>query len=132
MDDFDIVMNSLKRIARPGAYFIAIEPNNGNPLIQFLRKIRQKIDPHYSPLQHYFSKAELSAILERAGLEEVRVTFHGYVSPPFAEVVLNPQYIFLPVVKLLVLFDKKLQRWMPGFLRSLSWDLMVFAQFPEE
>ena len=132
VDDIDRIMVGLKRIAKPGAYFIAIEPNNGNIFIQFFRKIRQKIDPQYSHLQHYFSRAELLELLDRANMKEVNVTYHGYVSPPFAEIVLNPQFIFLPVVKFLVFLDEIILRWAPPFFRPLSWNLIVFARFPED
>lgn len=42
VDDIDKVMTGLRQIAKPGAYFIAIEPNNGNALIQLVRKIGKR------------------------------------------------------------------------------------------
>ena len=47
MTDFDEIFRVFKKVAKPGANLVAIEPQRENPLIQLLRKIRMKINPGY-------------------------------------------------------------------------------------
>lgn len=53
-------------------------------------------------------------------MKEVKIIYHSYLSPPLAEVVLYPQFIFMPISKLIVFFDEFLFRLAPNFLRPLS------------
>ena len=64
MTEIDVVMESLKRIAKPGAYFVALEPQRGNPIVQLMRWLRGKIDRSYSESQRYFNRKELYDLAE--------------------------------------------------------------------
>jgi len=130
MTEMDAIMGALQRIARPGAAFVALEPNRGNPLIMGLRRIRQKIDAAYSEDQRYFSRRELIELLERHRFCEIQVQYQGYVSPPFAEVMLRPQLIFALLSRMAVAVDHALDSHLPGALRFLSWNLLAQARFP--
>jgi SAM-dependent methyltransferase len=130
VDDVGPVLASLTRIARPGAAFVAMEPNRANPLIQLLRWLRARLDGDYSQYQRFFSRRELKDLLEAAGLEKVDVEYQGYCSPPFAQVVLRPQWLFAPLARLAVRCDRAMQKWLPAALRPLSWNLLARATFP--
>src|SRR5262245_20590611 len=88
------VMLSLQQLAKPGAWFIAREPQSANPLIQLLRKLRMRLDPSYSRQQTFFSRREIVALLEAGGLESVEARYQGFLTPPMAQVALHPQAIF--------------------------------------
>jgi SAM-dependent methyltransferase len=94
------VFNSLKAIAKSGAYIIAIEPQRANPIVQFLRWFRGILDRSYSEEQHYFSKSELHKLFDDNGLIEIETKYQGYLTPPFAQVILKPQAIFYPLAKI--------------------------------
>ncbi|MEK6644159.1 MAG: class I SAM-dependent methyltransferase [Planctomycetota bacterium] len=129
MLDVGQVMESLHRIARPGAHFVAFEPNRGNPLIQGLRRIRQRLDPSYSEDQRYFTREELRDLITGHGIKEVQVQYQGYLSTPFAEVVLRPQFVFTPLARLAQGMDLLLDNYLPGPVRFLSWNLIAWGRF---
>lgn len=130
MTELDKVFNSLKAIAKPEAYLVAIEPQRANPLVQIMRWIRGKIDKSYSEEQHYFSRSELYNILKDNGMIDVETEYQGYFTPPLAQVILNPQFIFYPLAILCVQIDKCLDRFLPGFMKFLSWNIVIRAKFP--
>jgi len=125
------VMQSLRRLAKPGAWFVAREPQRANPLIQLLRKLRMRIDPSYSSQQHFFSRSEIVTLLEAGGLEEVEARYQGYLTPPMAQVVLNPQAIFAPLAQAIVALEGVAERIMIGPLAQLSWNITVYGRFPK-
>jgi SAM-dependent methyltransferase len=125
MTELDDVMQRLTRLAKPGALFLLIEPQNGNPLIQVLRRLRTQVDASYSSEQIYFSEQELRVLVERHGLRELDVTFYGYLSTPFAQVVLNPQALTLPLSRIAVRIDEWLYRNLRGPLCRLSFNIVV-------
>jgi SAM-dependent methyltransferase len=129
MTDMDEVFRSLKRYAKPGTVLVAVEPQRGNPLIQLLRFIRGRMDGDYSEEQHFFSKEELAALFQRNGLQDVELRYHYYLTPPFAQVVFQPQAIFEPLSRLAVRGDRWLGRKMPAFLQPLSFNLIATGQF---
>lgn len=129
MLDVSHVMQSLHRIARPGSYFVAFEPNRGNPLIQGLRRMRQKLDSSYSEDQHYFTREELRDLLTVNGIKNVQVEYQGYFSTPFAEVVLRPQFLFTPLSKIAHGLDYMFDNHLPGPFRFLSWNLIAWGTF---
>ena len=131
MTELDQVFNSLKSIAKPGANLIAIEPQKANPLVQMMRWLRGKIDKSYSADQYYFSRTELHKILNDNGMCNIETEYQGYLTPPLAQVILNPQFIFYPLALLFVAIDKCLDRWFPGFLKFLSWNIVIRAKFPK-
>jgi len=131
MTDLNKVLNSLKNIANSGSCFLGIEPNRSNFFIQFLRWLRAKIDKSYSGDQHYFSKKELNELFERNGFKNIQLTYQGYFSPPFAQVIIKPAWLGVFLSHLAVRLDGFLDEKMPSFLRPLSWSIIIYAEFPK-
>jgi SAM-dependent methyltransferase len=129
--DLDILMKSLKSVVMPGAYFVAREPHRTNPIVRFLRWIRKKVDASYSEEQHFFKPSELVDLLKRNDFEDISCKFIGFFSTPFGEVILKPHWLFLRISKLMVLIDSFLEAILPHFLKSMSWDVVVRAKFPQ-
>jgi SAM-dependent methyltransferase len=88
MTDIGDVIQSLTRLAKPGADFVAIEPHRGNPIIQAMRWLRVRIDREYSGDQHFFIKPELGQILADGGLTDVELSYRSFLTQPFAQVIL--------------------------------------------
>jgi ubiquinone/menaquinone biosynthesis C-methylase UbiE len=130
MTDITQVFYTLINIAKPGANFVAIEPNRGNLLIQLLRQIRAKLDKGYSEEQHYFLADELKDLIAAGGLTDIAVVPEGYFSPPLAQVIINPQLLSAPVSSMLVAMDRFLDNRNSRFWLSLSWNLVARGRFP--
>ncbi len=129
MTDLDEVMAQLVAIAKPGAHFVAIEPQNGNPLVQFMRWVRGKIDKGYSTDQIFFSEDELVTLFRRHGVNDLAVAFQGFTTPPFAQVILNPQALFVPLSRLAIGLDGWLHRYLRGPLQKLSFNIVLTGTF---
>ena len=132
MTELGAVMESLKHIAKDEAYFVAIEPNRANPMIQAMRWVWGRINTAYSRDQKYFSKQELYNLLSRHKMRDISVEFQGFFTPPFAQVVLNPQFLSVPASNAAIFLDKILDRYLPSFLKFLSWNIVIRAKFPAE
>lgn len=132
MTELNEVMAHLVQIARPGARFVVIEPQNGNPIIQRLRWLRGKIDKGYSTDQIFFSRQELAALFQRHGITRLAVAYQGYLSPPFAQVIINPQALSAPLSRLSVRIDNWLHQYLPGPLKKLSFNIVLTGGFPEQ
>lgn len=132
MTQLDHVVHSMIRMAKPGAGFVLIEPQNGNPLIQWMRRIRTKIDAGYSADQTFFSEQALRALLSRHGITELAVAYHGYLATPFAQVIINPQAISVPLSRLAIHVDRWLNRRLRGPLRKLSFNIVLTGTFPHD
>jgi SAM-dependent methyltransferase len=131
MTDLAAVFNSLKTLAKPGADFVAIEPNRGNALIQFLRELRSRLDKGYSAEQQYYIAEELYSLAESGGLLDITVDPQGYFSPPLAQVIISPQLLSVPMSYLSVLFDKVMDKGTSLLFTKLSWNLILWAKFPK-
>jgi SAM-dependent methyltransferase len=131
MTPLDEVMVSLNRIARSVAFLVAIEPQNSNPFIQTVRWIREIIDPSYSQEQIFFSTDELKNLFTRHGITELEIDFQGFLTPPFAQVIIPPQFLTAPLVRLAIGIDKWLHAHLPTGLRRLSFNVVVIGRFTE-
>lgn len=131
MTPLDDVMDSLNRIARPGAFLVVIEPQNNNPLIQVMRWTRGIIDPSYSQEQVFFSTEELKNLFTRHGITELEVDFQGFLTPPFAQVIIPPQILTAHLVRLTIRSEKWLHANMPNFLKQFSFNIVVIGRFTE-
>lgn len=129
MTDLDYAMESIARIAKPGASIVAIEAQRGNPLVQAMRRVRSLLDATYSSEQVYFSEKELRDIFTKHGITEVLFDYQGFFTPPFAEVVMNPQRIFVPISRLALKTDCWLNAHLPFFLKKLSFNIVVWGRF---
>lgn len=132
MTNLDEIFAALKKMAKPGANLVALEPQRRNPFLQLIRDLRKKIDPTYSRNQKFFKKEELEKIAKRNGLEEIRTEYQGFFSAPLAQVVLEPQFVFAPLSDLLIKLDLVLDKHWPSFLKPLSWNIALWAEFPKE
>jgi SAM-dependent methyltransferase len=124
------VMQGLRRLAKPGAWFIAREPQRANPFIQLLRRIRMRLDSSYSSQQRFFTRREIVGLLGAGGLLSVEARYQGFLTPPFAQVILYPQAIFVPLSRLVVLLEGIAEQVMIGPLAPLSWNITVYGRFP--
>ena len=129
MTELETVMLSLTRIAKPGANFVAIEPQCGNPLIQCLRWMRMQLDTNYSSDQHFFSNPELHAILDFAPMIKTRVEYQGFLTPPFGQAGVWPQIIFRPLSALARALEPLAEFICVGPLARLSWNAVCYGQF---
>ncbi len=132
MTELETVMQSLRCIAKPGAAFVAMEPQSANPVIQVLRRIRMKVDRSYSREQTFFREDELRSILEFGELQEISIEYQGFVTPPFAQVILNPQAIFAPISRLALMVEHALDAVLRGPVRKLSWNMVASGRFPDK
>ena len=130
MTDTRVVMQSLFKHAKPQAWFVALEPQSANPIIQFMRKIRMIIDKSYSKDQIFFSEKDLVRLVKDAGLSNISVEYQGYLLPPLAQVALSPQWLFTLFAKLCVFSERSVEKLMIGPLRKSSWNITVYGQFP--
>lgn len=125
LTELDEVMTELKRIAKPGCYFIAIEPLATNPLIQFMRFIRKKVDKDYSNEQHFFLPKEIFTLMNHNGLNDVKLKYFGFFSNPFSQVILDPQFIFVPLSRLFVFIDNWFLRHAQGLMQVSAWSMLI-------
>jgi SAM-dependent methyltransferase len=130
MTSLDEVFASLRRIAAPSAMFVALEPYRGNPIVQSLRYLRGKIDKAYSDEQTYFSRRELEELCTRNGLLDASTELQGFLTPPFAQVLVKPYWLTGQGSKLAVAMDSLLDRHLPEPLRWLAWNVVLRARFP--
>lgn len=132
MTELDNVMTSLLWIAKPGAFLVIREPHNRNPLIGLLRWIRGFVDVSYSQEQRFFSEQELQDLLARHGISEVTIRYHGFLSTPFAEVVIPPQAIMVPLSRLAIAIDRWIEKYAPRALQQLSFNIIAIGRFPKK
>lgn len=130
MTDLDRLFETLKEYAAPGAWFVAVEPYSGNPLIQIMRFARAKIDKGYSADQKFFSRHELNDILSRNGMREIELVNQGFFTPPFAQVIMPPQIVTAPLSRLATWLDAGMDRCLVPILGPLSWNIVIRARFP--
>jgi SAM-dependent methyltransferase len=129
MTELDEVMESLVRIARPGAYLVVIEPQNGNPILQLMRWVRGKMDPSYSCDQIYFSEQDLTDLFRGHGISDLSIDFQGFLSTPFAQVVLFPQVLSTPLSRAASRIDPWLADSLPGPLKRLSFNIVIIGRY---
>jgi SAM-dependent methyltransferase len=129
MTDIVAAMESLRALAKPGANFIAIEPQCGNPLIQVLRRVRGSVDKNYSNEQIYFDPKELDSLLAEVGMTNRNLEYQGFLTPPFSQAALRPEFIWNRLSKCAVLCEPIVEKILPKILQFLSWNVVVYAKF---
>jgi len=129
MTELEDVIASLAGIAKPGAFLVAREPQNGNPLIQMMRRIRGIIDPTYSRGQIFFSEQALKELLTKNDITDLSIDFQGFLTSPFAQVVLRPQFLFVPLSRIATQVDPWLKANLPRPLKKLSFDIVAIGRF---
>lgn len=131
MTELEDVIDSLARIAKPGAYLVVSEPQNGNPLIQLMRWIRGIVDPSYSEDQVFFSQDDLIELLQNHGITDMLVGFEGFLTAPFAQVIVHPQVLSVPLCRAAIRVDAWFDSHLPERLKMLSFNLAVIGRFKE-
>jgi hypothetical protein len=129
MTQLDEAMGSLVKIAKPGAFLVAREPQNGNPFVQMMRWMRGKVDSSYSRDQIFFSQQSLRDLFVKYGITDISVEFQGFLTPPFAEVIMYPQVVIAPLSRTAIKVDSWLNVHLPKFLRKLSFNIVVIGRF---
>lgn len=123
-------MGIMAKWLEPGAYLVANEPQPANPIIRSARRARARCDISYSSEQEEFSAAQLRALFEGAGLEEIAITPQGFLSTPFAELVLKPYALMVPLARLACTLDGVLEKHAASRLSALSWNLIGCGRAP--
>lgn len=128
MVDMDRAMKVACSLIKLGGYIIVNEPQKANPFIHLLRIIRSKIDKSYSEDQEELDVGQLINLFENVGLTNVKSFPQGFFSTPFAEIVLNPQFIFKYLSKIVCSIDKIIESKFSGLLNNLSWNTIIIGQ----
>jgi SAM-dependent methyltransferase len=131
MSELAAVMASLARIAKPGALVVAIEPQDANPFLRGMRRLRGFLDPTYSREQICFSRDDLRDLFSSAGITDLSFAYQGFFSTPFAEVVMAPQALAVPCSRLAISLDLWLQKNWPAAMKRISFNIVVTGRFPE-
>lgn len=103
--DLDEFLAQLKSSLTGGTQLIFIEPQSGNPLLQFMRYIRGITDKNYSREQVFFKKNELIDAFYRANFNNIKTRYQGYLSTPFAQVIIKPKFLFLLLSRITIAVD---------------------------
>jgi len=126
--DLDKAMASIKRIAKQDAYFLAIEPQKSNPVVQVLRKIRMIFDSGYSRDQIYFLPQGLKNLLASHNIKILSLEYQGFFTAPFAQVIMNPQFLFAPLSRCAVSLDRLIKMYAPAFFKKLSFNIVIIGR----
>jgi len=126
--ELDKAMDALTRIAKPGAFLVVREPQNGNPLLQVMRWIRGVVDSSYSREQVFFSETSLRELLSH-NVTDIAVEFQGFLSTPFAQVVIHPQALAIPLSRVAISIDRWLGARLPEPLKKFSFNIIVIGRF---
>ena len=118
-------MESICEICSENTIVAFVEPHAGNPVIQFLRSIRKISDKSYNKEQIFFKKKRIFELFNRNGLKVKKIRYQGYFSPPFAQVMLKPQILFMPLCKIALFLDNIIQKYANN---PFSWNIIWTAQ----
>jgi len=129
MTELDDVMASLTRIAKQKAFFLTVEPQNGNPLVQMMRGLRGIVDPSYSREQTFFSERSLRDLFTSHDIVDLSVDFQGFFTPPLAQVIMHPQVLFVPIARAAAQIDPWLNTHLPRPLKKLSFNMVTIGRF---
>lgn len=130
VDDLPGVLGRIRGLLKPGGWFLANEPQPANPAIHLARSIRKRVDPSFASDQRELSVRELRGALGRAGFVDIRLRPQGVFSTPFAEVVLRPETLWVPVARACCVLDRWLEAALGPWLRPISWNLVVAGRNP--
>lgn len=122
------VTNALKvglKLLKPGGYIVTNEPQSANFLIGLLRKIRAKSDQSYSEEQDEFQEKQITVFYQEAGFIDIKTYAQGFLSTPFAEVVINPQLLSKNISVSFCWLDQQIEKLTSPFLKKLSWNIIT-------
>jgi len=122
--DLDDTLKWFRSQSRDGTIFAFIEPQKGNPIIQFMRSLRKNLDKSYSEDQVFFTKGEIDGHFTKAGFRVDKLYFFGYFSIPFAQVILKPEWLIHPIVKCSIRIDRWIQKKRES---RLAWNMFIIS-----
>jgi hypothetical protein len=96
-----------------------------------MRWIRGIVDPSYSEDQVFFSQDDLTGLFQNHGITDMLVRFEGFLTAPFAQVIVHPQALSVPLCRAAVRVDAWLDTHLPEQLKILSFNLAVIGRFRE-
>ncbi len=128
MVEMQSVVDKCHALLKDGGWLVVNEPQPDNPLVNRLRRVRAKVDESYSDEQDELRGSELGALFEAGGFRNVTHRPQGLCSTPFAEVVLKPALLTLPLCWLACKADSAIEAIAPGLIRSLTWNVIVSGQ----
>ncbi len=132
MTDPAAAVRRIYALLEPGGWFAANEPASSNPVVGKLRRMRKTLDADYSDDQIEMSAEQGLELLRAGGFEEIAVMPQGIISTPFAEVVLAPQFLSLPLAKVACRLDTLLEKAPSAWRRVLSWNIVLHGKKPLE
>lgn len=127
---FRALQNVFKSL-KPGGLLVVREPMRTNPFLQILRRFRMWVDRHYSRHQKFFRIGELTEMTRSAGFTVEKVAGYGLFSTPFAQVVLRPLAVTLPLTRAAVKVDWWLAKNAPRLSTLVSFNVVVVACRPQ-
>ena len=130
VDDMPAVLGQVRDLLAPGGWLVINEPQPGNPLVHWMRKVRKTSDDHYSDDQRELSERELRDLYAGAGFRDVRVRGQGFLSTPFAEVVMPLQPLAAAASALACALDPAVEALPQPLLRGLCWNLVAAGRKP--
>lgn len=132
LEDIPAAVRKVRALLKPGGYFVVNEPQPANPLISLLRHIRKRVDPGYSRDQRELPRREIETIFLQADFRDIRSFPQGLLSTPFAEVPLEPGFLFNPIIFAVCLADRALEKTTGNLFASLAWNTIVRGVKPAE
>lgn len=132
MEDIPRAIEVCRGMLKPGGMMAVNEPQDANLLVRFVRKLRAKYDSTYSPDQEQLDRKELATLFSDAGFKDISIRPQGFFSTPFAEVMLKPSFVFLPLSMAGCAMDRLMEKVFGRFLHGLSWNIIVQGKVEEE
>lgn len=121
-------MKQCYKLLIPGGFIVANEPQPSNFFIHFLRKLRAKIDITYSEDQEELERDSLIKLFDASGLINTGYKPQGVFSTPFAEVIIKPKILSCCLSSLCCWLDTIVEKYCPGSIKNITWNVIVFGQ----
>ncbi|MCK5221424.1 MAG: class I SAM-dependent methyltransferase [Candidatus Aminicenantes bacterium] len=131
MVDIPLSLLVCKELLKPGGVIVVNEPHDANILVRFVRMFRSKFDRSYSSDQEELNRKELKELFGKTGFSDISLNAQGFFSTPFAEVMMRPAFIFLPLASIFCMFDRIIEKVFGRVLSGLSWNIIVKGSNPE-
>ena len=132
VEDIDAALTKCFELLAIGGTLIVNEPQPNNFLIHNMRKLRKKLDSHYSSYQEELEPKFIINKFKKAGLSEINFRPQGLFSTPFAEVAFKPESFYAAIVQYFCNWDKYLENNHSNWLNNLTWNCIVSGQKTSE
>ncbi|MDA0772751.1 MAG: class I SAM-dependent methyltransferase [Cyanobacteria bacterium] len=132
VEDIDAALRKCFKLLAPGGILVVNEPQPNNFLIHNMRKLRKKLDSHYSSDQEELESQFIRDKFKEVGLCEITTSPQGLFSTPFAEISFKPESFFAAWVQQFCNWDKYLEKHYPKILSNWTWNCIVSGQKTSE